>query len=49
MAAFVVEDDVKADRYVKKLQERFPGIRVIDRFKGPVPGTIAVRVSGPLR
>jgi hypothetical protein len=49
MAAFVVEDDEKADRYIKKLQERFPGIRVIDRFKGPVPGTISVRVAEPLR
>ena len=48
MAAFVVEDDAKTDRYIRKLQALFPGIRVIDRFKGPVPETISVRVAGPL-
>ena len=49
MVAFVVEDDAKADRYIKKLQKKFPGIRVIDRFAGPVPETITVRVGAPLR
>ena len=50
MAAFVVEDDAKADRYISKLQERFPEIRVIDRIQGPVKGmTVTVRVGGPLR
>ncbi len=45
MAAFVVENDAKADRYIKKLQKKFPGIRVIDRFAGPVSEAITVRVG----
>jgi hypothetical protein len=38
----------KADRYVRKLKEKFPGIREMDRSKGPVPGTVAVKVGPPL-
>jgi hypothetical protein len=49
MVAFVVDDHAKADRYVEKLQKRFPGIRIIDRFDGPVANTVTVRVVGPLR
>jgi hypothetical protein len=49
MVAFVVDDHPKADRYVEKLQKQFPGIRIIDRFDGPVANTVTVRVGGPLR
>ena len=45
---FVVDDHEKADRYVKKLQEKFPTIRIIDRFDGPVPNVVTVRVAPPL-
>ena len=45
---FVVENHSKADRYVKKLQKKFPTIRIIDRFDGPVPNTVTVRVGPPL-
>ncbi len=37
----------KADRYIKKLHERFPGIRVIDRGDGPVAETVWVKVGPP--
>lgn len=47
MNGFVVEDDAKADRYIKKLQKRFPGIRVIDRNPF-LNGLILVRVGAPL-
>jgi hypothetical protein len=49
MVAVVVDDHVKADRYVKKLESQFPGIRIIDRFDGPVANTVTIRVGGPLR
>jgi hypothetical protein len=50
MTAFIVEDEAKVDRYITKLQKRFPGIRIIDRFQGPVKGiSVTVRVGGPLR
>lgn len=49
MNGFIVESDTKADRYIEKLQKRFPGIRIIDRNPGPTPGTILVRVGPPLR
>jgi len=37
----------KADRYIRKLKERFPGIRVIDRGTGPVDDTVWVKVGPP--
>lgn len=47
-AVFITDDDPgKADRYIKKLQERFPGIHVVDRFDGPTPGVVTVRVAPP--
>ena len=47
--AFVTDDEPdKAERYIRKLRLRFPGIRIIDKFKGPVPKTITVRVGLPL-
>jgi hypothetical protein len=49
MNAFIVEDDTKADRYIRKLTARFPGIRIIDRRPGPTANTILVRIAGPLR
>lgn len=46
--AFVTDDDAgKADRYIRKLQERFPGIKVIERGNGPVPNTVYVKVGPP--
>lgn len=46
LVGFVVDDDEKADRYIKKLSERFK-VRIIDRGAGPVANTILVRV-GPI-
>lgn len=37
----------KADRYIKKLQERFPGIVVLSRGDGPVPDCVYVTVGPP--
>lgn len=46
--AFVTDDDKgKAERYIRKLEERFPGIRVIERGNGPVEGTVYVKVGPP--
>jgi hypothetical protein len=45
---FVVDNHIKADRYIKKLREKFPTIRIIDRFDGPVQNTVTVRVGPPL-
>jgi hypothetical protein len=49
MNGFIVETEAKADRYIRKLEKMFPGIRVVDRTAGPTPNTIFVRVAGPLR
>lgn len=49
MVAFVVDNHKKADRYIRKLEKKFPGIRIIDRFDGPVHNTVTVRVGEPLR
>ena len=43
VVGFVVEDDAKADRYVEKLKA-YP-VRLIDRMRGPVAGTVMVRVG----
>jgi len=46
VVGFVVEDAEKADRYVKKLLERFK-VRIVGRGPGPIDKTVLVRV-GPL-
>lgn len=45
LTAFITDDEEgKADRYVRKLLATFPGLEVLDRFDGPVPNTVTVRV-----
>lgn len=49
VVGFVTEDEPgKAERYIQKLQERFPGIRVVDRGSGPIQGTVWVKVAPPV-
>lgn len=43
-AAFIVEDNEKADRYIAKLTSRFK-IVVVARGDGPVNGTVCVKVE----
>jgi hypothetical protein len=46
IVAFVTDDEPgKPERYIKKLKERFPSVQVIDQFKGPVAGTVSVKVQ----
>jgi hypothetical protein len=43
--AFVTDADPgKADRYVSKLLKRFPALKVLGRFDGPVENTVTVKV-----
>lgn len=42
---FVVDDDVKADRYITKLLKASSQVRIIDRGPGPVKGTVLIRVG----
>jgi hypothetical protein len=42
--AFIVEDDVKAKRYVDKLTALLPAVKVMWRGNGPL-GTIIVKVG----
>lgn len=47
---FVTDDEPgKADRYIEKLQHRFPGIRLVSRGSGPVKGTVWVKVAPPVQ
>ena len=49
VVGFITDDEPdKADRYIRKLQDRFPGIRVIARGKGPVAETVWVKVGPPV-
>jgi hypothetical protein len=46
--AFITDSDPgKADRYIRKLTERFPGIKILGRFNGPVLNTVSVKVGPP--
>lgn len=47
MIAFVTDSEPpeKVERYISKLLKRFPGIRVVDRFPGPVQGCVSVRMG----
>lgn len=48
VAGVVVDNDEKADRYLKKLAEKFPLIRLIERCPGPVENSVTMKLSGPL-
>ena len=49
VVGFVTDSEAgKAERYIRKLQERFPGIRVIYQGDGPVAETVLVKVAPPL-
>jgi len=41
---YVDDEPGKADRYIEKIQARFPGIEVIGRGAGMVKGTILIRL-----
>lgn len=47
LVAVCVDSDLdnydKADRYVKKLTERFPQVEYVDRFLGPVRNVTTLR------
>lgn len=44
--AFITDSDPgKADRYIAKLLKRFPGVRIVGRFDGPVENTVTVKVG----
>lgn len=46
VVAFVTDADPgKAERYVSKLLERFPTLRVVGTVAGPVAGAITVKVA----
>lgn len=47
-AGVVVEDHTKADRYIGKLKVKFPLIRVIKKFDGPVKDTVTIILGQPL-
>jgi hypothetical protein len=46
---FTDDEEGKAARYISKLQERYPGIRVVDQKKGPIAGTVFVKVAPPIQ
>ena len=43
VAVCVDDQPGKPERYIKKMTERFPGVVVIDQFKGPVPDVVTIR------
>lgn len=46
---FTDDEPGKAERYISKLQERFPGISIRYRGPGLVDGTVFVKVGPPLQ
>lgn len=44
----VVEDHAKADRYIDKLKVKFPMIRIVKKFDGPVKNTVSIILGQPL-
>lgn len=46
VVAFIVEDDEKADRYMRKLREKFPKLVEVDRLPNvPVNGVVSIEVG----
>ena len=49
VVSFVTDSDPgKLDRYISKLESRFPGIRVIAKGEGPVKDTVWAKVGPPV-
>ena len=45
LVAFVTDDEPdKPERYIRKLAERFPDVKFVDKSKGPVANTVTVRM-----
>ncbi len=44
-ASVIVEDHEKADRYERKLKERFPAVAVLSRHDGPIKGMVSLKVG----
>ncbi len=47
VAFFTDADPGKADRYIAKLKAKFPGIRIVDFFAGPVANVVTIKVGPP--
>jgi hypothetical protein len=47
--AFVTDakPPAKVERYKKKLLHRFPGIRILEQFDGPIANCVSVKVGPP--
>lgn len=47
--AVVLDDEPgKLERYLRKLRDRYPKVRVIEQFKSPTPGVVSVIIlHGP--
>lgn len=46
--AFETKDIDKVDRYIKKITERFPTVRVIDKTTSGLPSGVCIVRFGPL-
>lgn len=44
VVAFIVENEAKADRYIRKVLLDF-NVKVLERGRGPVEGTVYVKVG----
>lgn len=48
ICSFITDDEVgKIERYLKKLKEKFSGIRLISQGKGPIKGTVWAKLGPP--
>lgn len=47
--AFTVDDLPKAERYIAKLKEKFPGIQILETTENkPIVGVVYVKVAPPV-
>lgn len=47
-SAFITDDEPgKAERYIRKLKERFPGVQILQALKDPTSGTVLVKIGPP--
>lgn len=48
IVAFVTDDEPgKVERYIEKLKNKFPDVKVIEQVKGLIAGTVSVRIGIP--
>jgi hypothetical protein len=43
VGVLIDDEEDKIARYIKKVTEQFPGVKLVERMKGPAPGVVTLK------